>query len=61
MEPRRRPQWLGERKPVLVRLPVEVAERLAEAAEQTQATLSGMAAELISAGLARRGHQIGAM
>lgn len=52
METRRRPQWRGERKAVLVRLPVDVADQLTRAAEASQLSVSETAGKYISAGLA---------
>jgi hypothetical protein len=49
---RRRPQWRGERKAVLVRLPVDVADELAKAAEMSRLSVSEAAGRFISAGLA---------
>lgn len=44
----RRPQWLGERKAVLVRMPIEVAERLRNAARVERRSVSEHAAWLLS-------------
>jgi len=49
--PRRRPQWRGERRAVMVRLPVSVAERLAAAAAASNLSLSETATQLIADGL----------
>lgn len=49
---RRRPQWRGERKAVLVRLPVEVADQLAKVAEVSHLSVSEAAGRFISVGLA---------
>jgi len=49
---RRRPQWRGERKAVLVRMPVEVADRLARAAKEQQRSVSDQATLLIDQALA---------
>lgn len=49
---KRRPQWRGERKAVLVRLPVEVARQLTKVAETSHLSVSEAAGRLISAGLA---------
>ncbi len=48
---RRRPQWRGERKAVLVRMPVDVAEDLTRAAESQQCSVSEHAAELLAQAL----------
>lgn len=48
---RRRPQWRGERKAVLVRMPVEVADRLTQAAREQQRSISDQAALLIDEAL----------
>lgn len=48
---RRRPQWRGERRAVLVRMPVEAADRLAAAAQRRDRSVSDHAAELIVRGL----------
>lgn len=48
----RRPQWRGERRPVMVRMPVRLAEELERLAEQQRASLSDVAGRLITAGLA---------
>lgn len=50
----RRPQWRGERKAVLIRLPVEVADQLTAAAQQRALSVSAHAGELITAALAER-------
>ena len=50
---RRRPQWRGERKAVLVRMPVDVAEDLTRGAESQQCSVSEHAAELLAQALAR--------
>lgn len=50
-ENRRRPQWRGERKAVLVRLPVEVADQLAKAAEVSQLSVSEAASRYIAIAL----------
>ena len=52
VDTRRRPQWRGERKAVLVRLPVDVADQLTQAAEASQLSVSETAGKYISAGLA---------
>lgn len=52
VDTRRRPQWRGERKAVLVRLPVDVADQLTRAAEASQLSVSDTAGKYISAGLA---------
>lgn len=44
---RRRPQWRGERKAVLVRMPVELAEHLHRSAAQEQRSVSDHAAVLL--------------
>lgn len=51
---RRRPQWRGERKAVLVRLPVTVAAQLAAAAQESALSVSEHAGGLIAAALAER-------
>ena len=50
-EVRRRPQWRGERKAVLIRMPVEVADRLARAAKEQQCSVSDQATLLIDQAL----------
>lgn len=52
VDTRRRPQWRGERKAVLVRLPVDVADQLTRAAEASQLSVSETAGKYISVGLA---------
>lgn len=52
---RRRPQWRGERRAVLVRLPVPVADRLVQHAAAEESSLSETAAELIARGLSKNG------
>ena len=44
----RRPQWRGERKAVLVRMPVEVAQRLAWAAQRENRSVSEHAAAVLA-------------
>lgn len=44
----RRPQWRGERKAVLVRMPVEVAEELASAAAREHRSVSDYVAGLVT-------------
>lgn len=44
----RRPQWRGERKAVLVRMPVEVAEELANAAAREHRSVSDYVAGLVT-------------
>lgn len=48
---RRRPQWRGDRKAVLVRMPIDLAYRLSCAAEQKQLSVSEHAADLLAAAL----------
>jgi hypothetical protein len=48
---RRRPQWRGERRAVLVRMPVETADRLTAEAQRRARSVSDHAAELIAHGL----------
>jgi hypothetical protein len=48
---RRRPQWRGERKAVLIRLPVDVATQLAELADEDARSVSDTAGDLIAQGL----------
>lgn len=48
---RRRNDWRGERRPVLVRLPAPVAERLCRAAESRERSMSETAAELLETAL----------
>lgn len=48
----RRPQWRGERKAVLVRMPVEVAQELTSAAAREQRSVSDYVAGLISDAMA---------
>jgi hypothetical protein len=50
----RRPQWRGDRKAVLVRLPVGVAARLAAAARECEVSVSEHAAGLIASALGDR-------
>ena len=47
----RRPQWRGDRRAILVRMPVALAERLSSAAEQRKVSVSEHAAELLAAAL----------
>jgi hypothetical protein len=47
----RRADWRGDRTPVMVRLPVPVAERLGEAAQSGRRSVSETAAALITAAL----------
>ena len=49
----RRPQWRGDRKAVLVRLPALEAERLRDAASRSGRSVSDTAASLIADGIAR--------
>jgi hypothetical protein len=49
----RRPQWRGERQAVMVRLPVEEADRLRLAARRRGRSISDTAADLIIDGLER--------
>ncbi len=54
----RRPQWRGERRAVLVRLPIAVADELQDRARAHGQSLSDAAAELIAGDLSsgqRRG------
>jgi len=44
----RRPQWRGERKAVLIRMPVEVAQRLAAAAQRENRSVSEHAAAVLA-------------
>lgn len=48
---RRRPQWRGNRKAVLVRMPADLADRLTRAAQQRQLSVSEHAAGLLAAAL----------
>lgn len=50
----RRPQWRGDRKAVLVRMPVGLAEKLRQAADAQQQSVSEHAAALLAAALGRR-------
>jgi hypothetical protein len=50
---RRRPQWRGERKAVLVRMPVGLAEDLVRSAEQQRRSVSEHATALLQAALGR--------
>lgn len=50
-EARRRAHWRGERKAVLVRVPIEVAEELRRAAEHKHRSVSEHAAALLAAAL----------
>jgi hypothetical protein len=47
----RRPQWRGDRKAVLVRMPVDLADRLSDAARQRRVSVSEHVARLIEAAL----------
>lgn len=47
----RRPQWRGERRAVLVRMPVETADWLTAEAQRRDRSVSDHAAELIAHGL----------
>ena len=47
----RRPQWRGERRAVLIRLPVKDAEALVRAARAQQRSVSDHAAALLTASL----------
>ena len=51
---RRRPEYRGERRAVLVRLPVEVAAELKAAAGSRGSSVSDTAAALIASGLTQR-------
>ncbi len=44
----RRPQWRGERKAILVRVPIEVAQRLQDAASEQKRSVSEHAAWLLN-------------
>jgi hypothetical protein len=48
---RRRPQWRGDRKAVLVRMPVHLAHRLSSEAQKRQLSVSQHATELLAAAL----------
>jgi hypothetical protein len=52
-EARRRPQWRGERKAVLVRMPVALAEDLARSAELERQSVSEYAAALLQEALGK--------
>ena len=56
-DPARRPQWRGERRAVLVRLPVTVAAELQDRARAHGKSLSDAAGELISGGLSADWHR----
>lgn len=47
----RRPQWRGDRRPVMVRVPVSLAEQLQRLAEARGSSLSDVAGHLIAVGL----------
>ncbi|MUM21665.1 hypothetical protein FZI91_08090 [Mycobacterium sp. CBMA271] len=49
---RRRPQWRGERKAILIRVPLSVANQLSAAAEASSESISDTVGRLITAGLA---------
>jgi hypothetical protein len=51
---KRRPQWRGERKAVLVRLPVATAVDLAKVAEAQRRSVSDVATELLTRALSAR-------
>ena len=51
---RRRPQWRGDRRAVLVRMALPLARQLEAEAARTGASLSDTAARLIEDALARR-------
>lgn len=48
----KRPQWRGERRLVMVRVPVQVAQELEQMANKQGASLSDVAGRLITLGLA---------
>jgi hypothetical protein len=48
---RRRPQWRGDRKAILVRMPVALAHRLTREAEERQRSVSEHATDLLAAAL----------
>ncbi|TGD87422.1 hypothetical protein BayCH28_13695 [Mycolicibacterium sp. CH28] len=52
---RRRPQWRGERKAILIRVPLPVADELTAVAQESSESVSDVAGRLISAALAARG------
>jgi hypothetical protein len=51
---RRRPQWRGERKAILIRVPLPVADELTAVAQESSESVSDVAGRLISAALAAR-------
>lgn len=53
--PQRRPQWRGERKAILIRVPVTVADELAAIANESSESVSDAAGRLLSVALATRG------
>lgn len=53
---RRRPQWRGDRRAILVRLPVEEANRLCAEATRQGASVSDLAGKLIRSGLDTKEH-----
>jgi hypothetical protein len=55
VQPRRRPQWRGERQAVLVRLPAALGDQLRAEAVRSSRSLSDTAASLIAAGM--NGHR----
>ena len=51
--PARRPQWRGERRPVLARLPLPLADQLSELARQRGCSLSDAVSDLLTHSLSR--------
>jgi len=51
--PARRPQWRGERRPVLARLPLPLADQLSELARQRGCSLSDAVSDLLTDSLSR--------
>ncbi|HEX5143320.1 MAG TPA: hypothetical protein VFW21_05570 [Mycobacterium sp.] len=47
----RRPQWRGDRKAILIRVPLAVAEALSAAAEASSESVSDTAGRLLTAAL----------
>lgn len=50
----RRPQWRGERHPILTRIPAPVAVELADIARELGLSVSETVAAFVTDGLARR-------
>ena len=54
----RRPQWRGERHPILTRIPAPVAAELADMARELGLSVSETVASLVADGLARRSKEL---